>query len=45
MKTLMHFHTHDGRFFHSHPFHSAFALIASLVLAMLFVVLFTITAH
>lgn len=45
MKTLLHFHTHDGGFFHGHPFHSAFALIASFVLAMLFVLLFAVTVH
>ena len=45
MKTLLHFHTHDGGFFHGHPFHSAFALVASFVLAMLFVLLFATTAH
>jgi len=45
MKTLMHVRTHDGGFFHGHPFHSAFALIASFVLAMLFVLLFVATAR
>lgn len=42
MKTLMHFRTHDGGF-SSHPFHSAFSLIASFVLAMLIVLLFVAT--
>jgi hypothetical protein len=45
MKTLLHFRTHDGGLFHSHPFHSAFALIASFVLAMLCVLLFVATAR
>ena len=45
MKTLLHFHTHDGGLFHGHPFHSAFALMASFVLAMLFVLLFVATAR
>ena len=45
MKTLLHFRTHDGGFFHSHPFHSAFALVASFVLAMLCVLLFAVTAR
>jgi len=45
MKTLLHFRTHDGGHFHSHPFHSTFALIASFVLAMLVVLLFAATAR
>ncbi|HXR16659.1 MAG TPA: hypothetical protein VN777_10715 [Terriglobales bacterium] len=45
MKTLMHFRTHEGGLFHSHPFHPAFALIASFVLALLFVLLFVPTAR
>jgi hypothetical protein len=45
MKTLMHFRTHEGGLFHSHPFHSAFALMASFVLALLFVLLFVATAR
>ena len=43
MKTLLHFRTHDGGYFHGHPFHSAFSLIASFVLAMLVVLLFVAT--
>jgi len=45
MKTLLHFRTHDSDLYHSHQFHSAFALIACFVLAMLFVLLFVATAH
>lgn len=45
MKTLLHFRTHDSGLYHSHPLHSAFALIASFVLAMLFVLLFAATAR
>jgi hypothetical protein len=45
MRTLLHFRTHDGGHFHSHPFHSAFALIASFVLAILVVLLFAATAR
>ena len=45
MKTLLRFRTHDGGLFHGHPFHSAFALIASFVLAMLIVLLFVATAR
>jgi len=44
MKAL-HFHTHDGGYFHSHPLHPAFSLIASCVLAMLIVLLFVATAR
>ena len=45
MKTLMHFRIHEGGLFHSHPFHSAFALIATFLLAMLVVLLFAATAR
>lgn len=45
MKMLLHLRTHDGGLFHSHPFHSAFALVASFVLAMLVVLLFVVTAR
>jgi hypothetical protein len=45
MKTLRHFRAHDGGLFHVHPFHSAFALIASFVLAILFVLLFVATVR
>jgi hypothetical protein len=44
MKTLMHFRTHEGGLFHGHPFHSAFALMASSLLALL-LVLFVATAR
>jgi hypothetical protein len=45
MRTLLHFKTHDGGYFHIHPFHSAFSLIASFVLAMLIVLLLVTTAR
>jgi hypothetical protein len=45
MRTLLHFRTHDGGYFHSHPFHSAFSLIASFVLAMLIVLLLVSSAR
>ena len=45
MKTLMHFRTHQDGLFHSHPFHSAFALMASSLLALLLVLLFVATAR
>ena len=45
MKTLLHFRTHDGGHFHSHPLHATFALVASFALAMLVVLLFAATAR
>jgi hypothetical protein len=45
MKTLLHFRTHHGGPSHSHPFHSAFSLLASFVLAVLIVLLFVATAR
>ena len=45
MKTLMHFRTHEGGLFHGHPFHSAFALMSSSLLALLLVLLFVATAR
>jgi hypothetical protein len=44
MKAL-HFRTHDGGYFHSHPLQSTFSLIASCVLAVLIVLLFVATAR
>jgi len=37
MKTLIHFRRHGGSYFHLHPLHGAFSLIASFVLAVLIV--------
>lgn len=45
MRTLLHFRTHDGGYFHSHPFHSVFSLIASLVLSVLIVLLLVSSAR
>ncbi len=44
MRTLLHFRTHDGRYFHSHRLHGTFSLIATLVMAMLIVLLLVMSA-
>lgn len=43
MKTLTHFR--DGRLFRLHPLDTTFSLIASLVLALLAILLFALSAH
>lgn len=45
MKTFAHFRGHDGRFFHVHPLNTTFSLIASLLLALLVILLFTLSAR
>jgi hypothetical protein len=45
MKALLHFKTHDERFFHSHPLHGTFSLITTLVMAMLIVLLLVMSAR
>jgi len=45
MRTLLHFRTHDGGYFHSHPFHSLFSLIASLALSALIVLVLVSSAR
>ena len=32
MRTLLHFRTHDGRYFHSRRLHGAFSLITTLAM-------------
>jgi hypothetical protein len=44
MRALLHFRTHDGRYFHSHPLHGTFSLITTLVTAMLIVLLLVMSA-
>ena len=34
MKTLLHFRTHDEAYFHSHPFHPVFSVVASFILSV-----------
>jgi hypothetical protein len=42
MRALLHFRTHSGRYFH--PSHGTFSLITTLVMAMLIVLLFVMSA-
>jgi len=44
MRALLHFRTHSGRYFHSHPLHGTFSLITTLVTAMLIVMLLVMSA-
>ena len=44
MRALLHFRTHDGRHFQSHPSHGTFSLISTLVMAMLIVLLLVMSA-
>ncbi|HXY11304.1 MAG TPA: hypothetical protein VEI52_25955 [Terriglobales bacterium] len=44
MRPLLHFRTHDERYFHSHPMHGTFSLITTLVMAMLIVLLLVMSA-
>ncbi|HZP17171.1 MAG TPA: hypothetical protein VFB00_04345 [Terriglobales bacterium] len=44
MKTFAHLERHGNSHFHMHPLNATFSLIASLVLAMLVVLLFAISA-
>ena len=39
VRALLHFRTHNGRYFHSHPLHGTFSLITTLLMAMLIVLL------
>lgn len=45
LKTLLHFRTHEGGYFHTHPFHAMFSLLASFVLALLIVLLLVASAR
>ena len=45
MKALLHFKRHDMRYFHLHPWHMAFPLIASFVLAVLIVFVLAVPAR
>ena len=44
MRALLHFRTHNARYFHSHPLHGTFSLITTLVMAMLTVLLLVMSA-
>jgi hypothetical protein len=45
MRTVLHFRTHDGGYFHSHPMTSVFSLIASFALSVLLVLVLVSTAR
>jgi hypothetical protein len=44
MRALLHFRTHDRRYFNNHPLHGTFSLITTLVMAMLIVLLLVMSA-
>lgn len=45
MRTLLHFRIHDHEYFHSHPFHSVFSLIATFALSVLIVLVLVSSAR
>jgi hypothetical protein len=45
MKTFTHFKKRPDHFFHMHPMHGMFPLIASFVLVVLIALVFTVTAR
>jgi hypothetical protein len=45
MRTLMHFRRHQVNYFHAHPLHGTFSLIASFVLAGLVVLMLVLSAR
>jgi hypothetical protein len=45
MRTLLHFRTHDTGYFHNHPFHPTFSMIASFVLSVLIVLVLVSSAR
>ena len=45
MKTLLHFKRHEDHYFHAHPLHLSFSLVAAFVLAVLFVFVLAVPAH
>jgi hypothetical protein len=44
MKTLMHFRRSGDSYFHAHPLHTLFSLVVSFVLAVLAVLILTVSA-
>lgn len=44
MKTLMHFRRSGDSYFHAHPLHNLFSLVVSFVLAVLAVLILTVSA-
>ena len=45
MRTLMHFRMHRESYFHAHPLHGTFSLIASFALAGLVVLMLVLSAR
>jgi hypothetical protein len=45
MKTLLHLKRHEEQYFHVHPFHGMFSLIASSLLAALVVLMLVLSAR
>jgi hypothetical protein len=45
MKTLIHLSRHEGRYFHLHPLHVMFSLLASFVVAVLIVLMLASSAR
>lgn len=45
MKTLIHFKRHGDGYFHVHPLHAMFSLVASFVLAVLIVLVLASSAR
>jgi len=45
MRTFVHFRTHDENGFHLHPSYALFSLTASVVLAVLVVLMLTLSAR
>lgn len=45
MKTLIHFKRHGDSYFHAHPSHVTFSLVAGFLLAVLFVLLLALPAR
>ena len=45
MRPLMHWRTERGRYFHAHPLHTTYSLIASMLLAGFLVLAFVLSAR
>ncbi|HEX4804098.1 MAG TPA: hypothetical protein VFV14_11330 [Myxococcaceae bacterium] len=45
MRSFLHLKHHQGHYFHAHPSHAAFSLMASMLLAALIVLVFVESAR
>jgi len=45
MTALLHFKTHDERYFHTHPLQGTFSLLTTMVLALFMVLLLVMSAR